>query len=90
MSWSAELKSVSRKGTMTLPVVRFVSTEAGVEPFEEVFQGDDINPDKLAKIAKRRIVQLEGRDAEFKKFVVGPIDVSAVALESEPSAEAKP
>lgn len=84
MAWSAELIRVERKGAMTYPTVRFSTDEAGITSFEETFQGDDINPDSLAKLCKRRVNQLSKRDTEFQKFAIGPIDLSRVVFEEVP------
>lgn len=87
MAWSARLISIDRNRAMTYPTVLFSSDEPSVPSFEEVFQGDDIDPGKLATICKRRIMQLEARDVNFKKFVTGPIDVSKVVLPEAASPE---
>lgn len=79
--WTAELIKVERKRAMTEPTVRFSSDEVGVLPFEESFPGDDMTPERLAKFCKIRIMQLDARDAAFKRFILGGIDVSTVNLE---------
>lgn len=75
--WKAELILVEKKNQMIYPTVRFSNSQTG-ETFEQTFQGDNINADTLALMAKSRILSLEARDAAFGTLLPGIIDISNV------------